>query len=285
MLLGAHMSIAGGVDKAILRGEQVGCDVIQLFTKNNNRWMAKPLTEESIEAFRKNISETGIVPFASHDAYLINLAAADPEIYRKSMEAFLDEMDRAEMLGIPGLVFHPGSHVGSGEKEGIKKIAESLRGLLDERPGYKVKLLLETTAGQGSSIGYRFEHLAEIMEKVNEPDRLGVCFDTCHVFAAGYDISNKKGYDKIFKNFDNIVGFQTIEGFHLNDSKKGLGSRVDRHEHIGKGELGIKAFELLMNDKRFENVPMVLETPKGPDMEEDRINLKVLRGLIKKGLD
>ncbi len=276
------MSATGGVDKAILRGEQVGCDVVQLFTKNNNRWMAKPLTEESIEAFKKNISQTGIVPFASHDAYLINFAATDPEIYRKSMEAFLDEMDRAEMLGIPGLVFHPGSHVGSGEKEGIKKIAESLRRLLDERPDYQVKLLLETTAGQGSSIGYKFEHLAEIMEKVNEPERLGVCFDTCHVFAAGYDISNKKGYDKTFKDFDNIVELQNIEGFHLNDSKKGLGSRVDRHQHIGKGELGLKAFECLMNDKRFENIPMVLETPKGPDMEEDRINLKVLRGLIKK---
>ncbi len=282
MLLGAHMSVAGGVDKAILKGEQVGCDVIQLFTKNNNRWMAKPLTRESIEAFKKNISRTGIFPFASHDAYLINLAATDPEIYRKSMEAFLDELDRAEMLDIPGLVFHPGSHVGSGEKEGIKKIAESLRRLLDERPGYKVKLLLETTAGQGSSIGYWFEHLAEIMEKVNEPERLGVCFDTCHVFAAGYDISNKKGYDKTFKDFEDIVGLQYIEGFHLNDSKKGLGSRFDRHEHIGKGELGIKAFELLMNDERFESTPMALETPKGPDMEEDRMNLKVLRGLIRK---
>ncbi len=276
------MSTAGGVDKAILRGEQVGCDVIQLFTKNNNRWMSKPLAEESIEAFKKNISRTGILPFASHDAYLINLAATDPKIYRKSIEAFLDEMDRAEMLDIPGLVFHPGSHVGSGEKEGIKKIAESLRRLLDERPGYKVKLLLETTAGQGSSIGCKFEHLVEIMEKVNEPDRLGVCFDTCHVFAAGYDISNKKGYDKTFKDFENIVGLQTIEGFHLNDSKKALGSKVDRHEHIGKGALGIKAFECLMNDERFENIPMVLETPKGPDMEEDRINLKILRGLIKR---
>ena len=235
------MSVAGGVDKAVLRGKKVGCDVIQLFTKNNNRWKSKPITEEGIEAFKKNVSETGILPFASHDAYLINLAAPDPEIYRKSLESFLDEMDRAELLGIPGLVFHPGSHVGSGEKEGIKKIAESLRRLLDERPDYKVKLLLETTAGQGSSIGYRFEHLAEIMEKVNEPERLGVCFDTCHVFAAGYDISNKKGYDKTFKDFEDIVGLQYIEGFHLNDSKKGLGSRVDRHEHIGKGELGTKS--------------------------------------------
>jgi deoxyribonuclease-4 len=282
MLLGAHMSVAGGVDKAILRGKEVGCDVIQLFTKNNNQWKSKPLTEEDVWAFKKNVSETGIFPFASHDAYLINFAAPDAEIHKKSMESFLDEMDRAEMLGIPGLVFHPGSHVGSGEKAGIKQIADSLRRLLRERPQYKVKLLLETTAGQGSSIGYKFEHLAEIMEKVNEPARLGVCLDTCHVFAAGYDISHKKGYEKTFKAFDKIVGLKFLNAFHLNDSKKGLGSRVDRHEHIGKGELGLKAFEVLMNDDRFETIPMALETPKGADMKEDRINLKVLRELIKR---
>jgi len=279
MLLGAHMSVAGGVENAILRGKQAGCNVIQLFTKNNNRWQSKPLASGNIEAFKKNVSETGVIPCASHDAYLINFAATNPEIYEKSIASFLDEMDRAEVLGIPNLVFHPGSHVGSGESEGIAKIAASLKRLLAERPHYKLKLLLETTAGQGSSIGYRFEHLAEIMEQVNAPKRLGVCFDTCHVYAAGYDISNNKGYEKTFNDFDNLVGVQLIRTFHLNDSKKDLGSRVDRHEHIGKGKLGIKAFKLLMNDERFKNIPMVLETPKGPDMEEDRINLKILRGL------
>ncbi|MDP7554879.1 MAG: deoxyribonuclease IV, partial [Nitrospinota bacterium] len=215
-------------------------------------------------------------------SYLINLASPDPILHRKSIESFFNEMERCEKLRIPYLVFHPGAHVGSGEKAGLKKIAQSINVLLKRGKGFKVSLLLETTAGQGTTLGYKFEHLADIIKMVRQKKSIGVCVDTCHIFAAGYDITTQKGYKKTFEIFNKLIGFGNLKVFHINDSKKELGSRVDRHEHIGKGYLGLKPFEFLVNDRRFANIPKILETPKGPDLKEDVENLKVLKRLIKK---
>ncbi|MBI5749799.1 MAG: deoxyribonuclease IV, partial [Nitrospinae bacterium] len=249
------MSIEGGVENAPLRGKKAGCQVIQIFTKNNNRWNSRQLTDKDIENFKKNSSDTGVIPSASHTAYLINLASPNTEIYKKSLDAFFDEMVRAERLGLPYLIFHPGAHLGSGEDTGLKKIADSINVLLEKADGFKLMLLLETTAGQGSHLGYKFEHLSEIIKMVDEKGKIGVCLDTCHVFAAGYDISNEYDYKKTFENFNKIIGIDRLKAFHINDSKKGLGSRVDRHEHIGKGRIGLTAFRLLLNDSRFNNIP------------------------------
>lgn len=275
------MSIEGGVENAPLRGKKAGCQVIQIFTKNNNRWNSRQLTDKDIRNFKENSIDTGVIPSASHTAYLINLASPNTEIYKKSLEAFYDEMERAERLGLPYLIFHPGAHLGSGENTGLKKIADSINILLKKASDFKLMLLLETTAGQGSHLGYKFEHLSEIIEMVDEKGKMGVCLDTCHIFAAGYDISNEYGYKKTFEDFNKIIGIDKLKVFHINDSKKELGSRVDRHEHIGKGKLGLTAFRLLLNDTRFKNVPMILETPKGKTMREDRRNLSVLKGLIR----
>jgi deoxyribonuclease-4 len=289
MFLGAHMSIEGGVENAPLRGKKAGCQVIQIFTKNNNRWNSRQLTDKDINSFKKNSFDTGVIPSASHTAYLINLASPNTEIYKKSLEAFYDEMERAERLGLPYLIFHPGAHLGSGEDAGLKKIADSINILLKKpvpfpetgADGFKLMLLLETTAGQGSHLGYKFEHLSEIIEMVDEKEKMGVCLDTCHIFAAGYDISSEYGYKKTFEDFNKIIGIDRLKAFHINDSKKGLGSRVDRHEHIGKGKIGLTAFKLLLNDAQFKNIPMIIETPKGKTMREDRRNLSVLKGLIR----
>lgn len=279
MLLGAHISIEGGVENAPLRGKKAGCQVIQIFTKNNNRWKSRQLTDKDIENFKKNAADTGVIPSASHTAYLINLASPAPITYKKSLEAFYDEMARADKLGLPYLIFHPGAHLGSGEEKGLERIANSINTLLNRADNFKPMLLLETTAGQGTHLGYKFEHLSKIIEMTDKKKRLGVCVDTCHIFAAGYDISNKSGYKKTFEDFDRIIGIGRLKVFHINDSRKGLGSRVDRHEHIGKGKIGLAAFGLLLSDSRFENIPMILETPKGKTMREDKRNLSVLRGL------
>jgi len=281
LLLGAHMSIAGGVERAAERGRSVGCNTIQIFTKNNNQWNAKPLTDEQVEKFHRSQAETKITPIFAHDSYLINLATPQRENYQKSFNAFLDEMQRAERLGLPYLVMHPGAHLGAGESRGLKKVIDSFNRLHKKTPGYRLVVLLETTAGQGTGLGYRFEHLAEIIEGVEEPQRLGVCFDTCHVLAAGYDIRTPSGYRKVMREFDETVGLDRLRAFHLNDSKKPLGSRVDRHEHIGKGHVGLEAFRMILGSRRFRKVPMVLETPKGPDMAEDRVNLETLRRLAR----
>lgn len=266
---------------SIDRAGAVGAKSIQIFTKNNNQWKGKPLEREDMARLGENSKKLGVQVFASHDCYLINLASPDREILKKSREAFLDEIDRADALGIPCLVFHPGAHTGAGEKEGIKRIAESLDWALQKRPDRRTTLTLETTAGQGSSIGHRFEQLARIMEAVEKPERLGVCLDTCHVFAAGYEINTETGYSKTFKEFDSIIGLDRLKMFHLNDSKRELGSRVDRHEHIGKGHIGLAGFRLLVNDRRFFKTPMILETPKGPEELEDIVNLRTLARLIK----
>ncbi len=279
-LLGAHMSIEGGIFNAPLRGKEAGCDVIQIFTKNNNQWKSKALSDKEITAFKENLDKTGIKAVASHDAYLINLASPNKDVYKKSLTAFYDEMNRAEELGLPYLVFHPGAHLGEGEDIGIKRIADSINLLQSKKAKTNLTLLLEATAGQGTNLGYRFEQLADIINLIEQKEKIGACIDTCHIFAAGYDISTKDGYTKTFEEFDKIIGLKRLKLFHLNDSKKGLASRVDRHEHIGKGMLGLNAFKMLLNDKRFQNIPMILETPKEKDMKEDKKNLKILRSLI-----
>ena len=280
ILLGAHMSIAGGVHTAVERGISIGCTTMQMFVKNNNQWRGKKLSDEDIATYKKLLRESSIGPVVVHDTYLINLCAADKQILRKSRAALKDELDRCEVLGVEYLNFHPGSHVRAGEEEGIKRIAESLNIIHEETKGYRVKSVLETTAGQGTAIGYRFEQLREIIDMVAEPDRMAVCMDTCHVFAAGYDISTERGYVKTFQEFDAIIGLDRLVAFHVNDSKRELGSRVDRHDHIGKGKIGKTGFRLLMNDERFRAVPKILETPKGPEMKEDVRNMRSLRNMV-----
>lgn len=282
MLLGAHMSIAGGVFNAPLRGKSIGCDTIQIFVKNANRWLGKEMTDEEVEKFWQAKKDTGIEPIFSHNSYLINLASPDDALYEKSINSMLDELERSERLRLPFIVMHPGAHVGSGEHAGLKRIAAAINTLLRKTEGYKVGIALETTAGQKSNLGYDFEHLAAVIERVKDKSRVCVCYDTCHTFAAGYDLRTKKAYEATFAEFDKVVGLKRISAFHLNDSVNELGSRIDRHAHIGQGQIGLGGFRLLLNDDRFAGVPMILETPKGPDMAEDVMNLKVLRGLIEK---
>ncbi|HTN72378.1 MAG TPA: deoxyribonuclease IV [Methylomirabilota bacterium] len=279
-LLGAHMSIAGGVDKAFLEGKKVDCDAIQIFTKSSRQWAAKPYTKEEIELFDFNRKTTGITTVIAHDSYLLNLGSPDDALRKRSVAAFIDELERCETLGVSNLVAHPGSHVGAGEDEGIKTIARSLDEAHKACPGYHVKITLEITAGQGSNLGYRFEQIARMIDATKETDRLRVCFDTEHAFAAGYDIRTAEGYERTFTEFDEAIGIERLAAFHLNDSKKEFNSRVDRHEHIGKGFIGVEAFRFLVNDQRFWGLPMCLETPKGPDLAEDRENLTLLRSLV-----
>ncbi len=279
ILIGAHMSIAGGVYNAFLEGEKAGCATIQIFTKSSNQWRAKELGDEELAQYHAEQKRTGISPVVAHDSYLINLCSPDAALLQKSRDAFLIEMTRCEKMKIPCLVTHPGSHMGQGEEEGIKKIAESLDWLHERSEGYKVKIALESTAGQGTNLGYSFEQLAKMMELCAQPERVRVCIDSCHIFAAGYDISTLEGYEKTISEFDRIIGLKCLVAIHLNDSKKGLGSKVDRHEHIGKGTIGEKAFGFFMRDKRFENIPKLLETPKENDM--DKVNLGILRRLAK----
>jgi len=281
LLIGAHMSISGGVFNAILSGEELGCTTIQIFTKNNNQWKAKELTSAEVEEFFQQQKRTNISPIVGHNGYLINLASPKEDIFALSKESMLVELQRAEKLGLPYLVIHPGSHLGTGEKEGIKKIAGAINQLHQKTPGYKVKICLETTAGQGSTLGYKFEQLAQIMDLVKDNQRLGVAYDTCHTFVAGYDIRTKKAYEATFKEFDKVIGLSRLMVIHLNDAIKDLGSRVDRHTHIGEGKIGLEAFRLLMNDKRWGKVPKILETPKEGGTAKDIKNLSVLRSLVK----
>ena len=279
-LLGAHMSIAGGVGNALLLGKKVDCDAIQIFTKSARQWASKPYTKEEIELFQINRKETGIRTVVAHDSYLLNLGSADGGLRKRSIAAFIDELERCETLGVSNLIAHPGAHVGAGELVGIKTIAKSLDEIHKACPGYKTRVTLEITAGQGSNLGYRFEQIANIIDATRESDRLRVCFDTEHAFAAGYDIRTKDGYERTFAEFDALIGLDRLAAFHLNDSKKEFHSRVDRHEHIGKGFIGVEAFRLLVNDQRFWGLPMCLETPKGPELKEDRMNLRLLRSLL-----
>lgn len=282
--LGAHVSIAGGVDKAPLRGRAVGCEAIQVFTKSNRQWRSRPLGDEEVEAFRRNVKAAGIVSVVAHDCYLLNLAAPTSAVWKRSTDAFREELERAERLGIPYLVTHPGSHLGAGETDGIARVAEALNVVHAALPHHRVRVLLETTAGQGSSLGYRFEQLAAILERVDGAGRVGICLDTCHLFAGGYDIRSPHGYRETLRALARCVGVGRVKAIHLNDSRQGLGSRVDRHAHIGEGSLGRAAFGFFLNDPRFRRVPMILETPKGGDhVAADRRNLSRLRRLLDAG--
>jgi len=281
-LIGAHMSIGGGVHQALLRGKEVGCTTVQIFTKNARSWRAKPLTSKDIEAFQRAQEETGIAPVVAHNTYLINLASPKEDLYSKSIEAMGVELERAEALGLPYLVMHPGAHMGSGEEEGLYRISRAINLLHQRYPDYKVMILLETTAGEQTHLGGRFEHFARIIEMVEEDKRIGVCFDTCHVFAAGYDLASPSGYERTFEEFDRVIGLERLKVIHVNDSKAPLGSHVDRHEHIGKGQLGLEAFGRLLQDERFATLPFILETPKGqtPEGEDwDLVNIRTLREL------
>jgi deoxyribonuclease-4 len=274
------MSIAGGLDRALERGLLAGCRTIQIFLKNSNRWQGKTLVAGDSTRFAAAQRRSGIAPVLAHCSYLINLASPEADLYERSVAALMEEMARANFLGVPFLVLHPGAHKGSGEAAGIRRIAAALNRALGETPP-PVMVLLENTAGQGSCLGHRFEHQARIFEGIREKCRVGFCLDTCHLFAAGYDIRNREGYRRTMRDFHRLIGLEHVRAFHLNDSKTGLAQRVDRHAHIGKGLLGIEPFRCLMNDRRFASVPKILETPKGPDLKEDIMNLEVLRGLRK----
>src|SRR5215469_3217720 len=279
-LLGAHMPIAGGVAEAPLRGRSVGCECMQIFTKSARQWASKPYADEDVKTFRARQAEAGIAIVVAHDSYLLNLGAPDSRLRTRSIEGFIDELERCEMLGIPNLIAHPGSHVGSGEDAGIKTIARSIDEVHAACPGYKVRVTLELTAGQGTNLGCNFDQMRRIFDRVKRSDRMRLCIDTEHAFAAGYDLRTREGYERTFGELADLIGIDRVAAFHLNDSKKPLGSRVDRHEHIGKGHMGLEPFRRLLNDPRFAGIPMCLETPKGPDLKEDVENLATLRELF-----
>ena len=279
MNLGAHMSIAGGIPRALERGKAVDCSVVQIFLKNQVQWRGKPLLPEEIREFKRLQQETGIGTVFAHATYLINLAVPTEKEWKRAVDAFTDELERAEALGLPFVVIHPGSHKGSGLEAGIAKVAAALDELCRRTKGYRIKVLLENTAGAGNTVGARFEELQAILERVRIPDRIGICLDTCHLFAAGYDIRSREGYETVMAECERTVGAKRVLAFHLNDAKKGLGSGLDRHQHIGQGEIGLTAFRCLLNDSRFAHLPMALETPKEPEPEADRKNLATLRAL------
>ncbi len=283
-LLGAHMSIAGGYYKAIEAAAALDMQSCQLFTKSNQQWRAKPLAKEDVTLFQRSLQGSGVQRLIAHAAYLINLAAPADAVFRQSVEAFVIEMRRAEALGLDYLVVHPGGFGDSSMEIGISRVVSALDEIHRRCPKFRVRILLETTAGQGNSVGYRFEQLAGILNSVKESERLGVCVDTCHVFAAGYPLAPRPAYQATFRMFDQLVGIERIEAFHLNDSVKPIGSRIDRHAHIGRGAMGLEPFRLVLNDRRLARLPMVFETPKGMEngQDLDAINLATLRGLIKR---
>ena len=287
-LLGAHMSVAGGLPRAVERAVVHRCEALQIFTKNASQWRGRELPVAEIREFRSRVKAAKIGPVVSHGSYLINLATTNDALRRQSIEAMGDELDRAEALGLLGVVLHPGCYTIGSETEGLRLIADALLELLHERRRGKTMVLLEHTAGQGTSLGCTFEQIASIIAKTNDHRRIGVCLDTCHLLASGYDLRSPEGYATTFKQFGRLVGFERLRAFHLNDSKTPLGSRVDRHAHIGDGQIGLEPFRRLVNDRRFRALPMLLETPKAEGKAKgaievdplDEKNLRVLRGLI-----
>ncbi|UCF66632.1 MAG: deoxyribonuclease IV [Acidobacteriota bacterium] len=278
--LGAHMSIAGGLDRAVERAVRCGCEALQVFTKSSNQWAARSLPADEVSRFREQVEAAALQPVLAHDSYLINVGSSDGALWKKSVGALLVEFDRCQQLGIPYLVMHPGSHVGAGESIGLDNIARGIDDVHRSRPAGSVMILLENTAGQGSNLGYRFEQLRAILDRIDAPDRVGVCLDTAHLYAAGYDIGTRDGWERAWEDFDAIVGAERLKAWHVNDSKTTLGSRVDRHAHIGFGAIPWAAFMRLMNEKRFDGLPASLETPKTETGFEDEQNLAVLRRLV-----
>lgn len=281
-LLGAHMSIGGGVHRAIERARSIASTAMQIFVKNNMQWFARPFAPNEIKAFLEHAQRHELAAVFAHANYLINLAATNPQFHANSIRALAEELTRADQLRLPFLVLHPGAHLGAGEEAGLKKIARSIDQVFAKIPTVKTKIALETTAGQGSCLGHTFEQLAYLLTNVREPERLCICLDTAHVFAAGFDLTTAAGTKKMFRDFDRVIGLRHLAALHLNDSKTARGSRVDRHEHIGKGQIGLEAFRVIMCDRRFRKIPKVLETPKGKDLREDVENLATLRSLMKK---
>ena len=279
-LLGAHMSIAGGPANALKRGASIGCTAIQMFVKSSNRWVTRDLTAKEISAFWQTRRETGIGAVVAHSAYLINLASPDDTLWTKSVDAAITELRRCQQLGIGQWVVHPGADTGSGEEAGLRRIALGLSTALEATADADVTILLEITAGQGSSLGHTFEQLAWLLEHADPTERLGVCFDTAHALAAGYEFREGVGYTAMWQQFNDVIGLERLGAIHLNDSKRDLGTHVDRHEQIGQGFLGVEPFRLLLNDPALRHIPMILETPKGPDLKEDIENLALLRSLI-----
>jgi deoxyribonuclease-4 len=277
--LGAHESIAGGLHRAFGRARSVGCDAVQIFVKSNRAWAVKPLTDEDVARFRARAEETGIQPVVGHASYLLNLGTPDETLWARSRDTLIVELERCEALGVPYLVLHPGSHVGAGEEVGLALVARALGQVHAATPGFRAQILLETTAGQGTNLGHCFEHLAWLVDHAPEGGRLGVCLDTCHAFAAGYELRTPAGYAATIEAFDRTVGLERLKAIHLNDCKGDLGSRKDRHEHIGQGGIGLDGFRHVVNDPRLAGLPGLLETPKSDDLHEDRENLAVLRSL------
>jgi len=278
--LGAHTSISGGVFNAVLHGKEIGADVVQIFSKNQMQWKGRDYTEKELEKFFSAVKETGVRPVMIHCSYLINLASPKKETLRRSIEAFVDELQRAEKLKVPYVVIHPGSHVGEGEAAGIQTVAASLRECFERAATSQVTALLETTAGQGTNLGYRFEQLRDMIEQADLDGKIGVCLDTCHVFAAGYDIRTPAAWEATRREFDSVIGLGALKGLHLNDSLKELGSRRDRHQRIGDGEIGAAGFAAILNDPQMHNLPMVLEVPGGQGAYRD--DLIILKGLLRK---
>jgi deoxyribonuclease-4 len=280
LLLGSHMSVAGGLHTAFERGTRIGCTTMQIFVKNANTWAAKPLTLEAVASYKAAEANATITPVIAHAAYLINLCARADDVLRKSRAGLADELARCSLLGVAGLVVHPGAHMGAGEADGLARIAESLNTIHAALPDASTSVLLETTAGQGTTLGYRFEHLRRIFDRVDEAQRVGVCLDTCHLFAAGYPIHTEEGWERTMGELEDVVGLEKVVAVHVNDSRRELGSRVDRHDHIGRGRLGETAFRMVMNDPRLRGVPKILETEKSEDMHEDVENMTRLRALV-----
>lgn len=280
MILGAHTSTSGGLEQAIIRGAEVGCDCIQIFVKNNMQWFGKPYGPDELGAWAREVASGKVKFIFAHTGYLINLGAPDGDNREKSIKSLKQEINFCNDLGLPFLVLHPGAHLKQGEEEGLRRIIAGLDEVFAETVS-PARVALEITAGQGTCLGYKIEHLAAIFDGVKHAERLGVCLDTAHLFAAGYDIRTPEGWNAVISRLDSLIGLANLLGVHLNDSKSDLGSHVDRHEHIGKGKIGAEAFRAIVNDTRLERLPGCLETPKSKDMHEDRENLAVLRGLLK----
>jgi deoxyribonuclease-4 len=280
ILLGAHTSTGGGLHTAIERACSIACTAMQIFVKNNMQWFARPLAPDEIRAFLAHQQRAELSVIFAHANYLINLAATNPQFHANSIRALAEELTRADQLELPFLVLHPGAHLGAGDEAGLNAAIASINQVFRKIPRVKTRLALETTAGQGSCLGHSFEQIAYMIENAREPERLCVCLDTAHVFAAGYDITTEAGTKKMFRHFDRTIGLERLVALHLNDSKTAQGSRVDRHEHIGKGKIGLDAFRVIMRDRRFRKIPKVMETPKGKDLREDVENMKMLRSLI-----